>query len=129
MMSKPQTASDIYTHLQVSGEDRLLQRWLPLHLILQASPLCLQKGKQSYLILFKVVSIHEDHLISGRAMALSSLIQSESPQVGRAESAGTFNVASESVKPRESHIREPRLSKMLLVTTVSISNQVNLKHT
>ncbi len=34
----------------------------------------------------------------------------------RAESAGTFDVASDIVKPRISHIREPRLSKMQLVT-------------
>lgn len=30
----------------------------------------------------------------------------------RAESAGTFNIASEMLKPRISHSREPRLSKM-----------------
>lgn len=34
----------------------------------------------------------------------------------RAESAGTFNIASEIVKPRISHSRDPRLSKMQLVT-------------
>lgn len=37
----------------------------------------------------------------------------------RAESAGTFNVASEKVKPRISHTREPRLSKMQLLIKVS----------
>lgn len=32
----------------------------------------------------------------------------------RAESAGKFNIASEILKPRTSHNREPRLSKMHL---------------
>ncbi len=34
----------------------------------------------------------------------------------QAESAGTFDIASDIIKPRISHIREPRLSKMQLVT-------------
>lgn len=46
---------------------------------------------------------------------ISSHIQSETPQKRRAESAGTFIIASEILKPRISHSRESRLSKMLLV--------------
>lgn len=46
---------------------------------------------------------------------ISSHIQSETSQKRRAESAGTFIIASEILKPRISHSRESRLSKMLLV--------------
>jgi len=47
---------------------------------------------------------------------LSSHIQSVPPwEKRRAESAGTFNIASVKLKPRISHNREPRLSKMQLV--------------
>lgn len=46
---------------------------------------------------------------------ISSHIQSETPQKRRAESAGTFIIASEILKPRRSHSRESRLSKMQLV--------------
>lgn len=42
----------------------------------------------------------------------------------RSESAGTFNIASDLLKPRISHTREPRLSKMQLVTRKTI----RLKH-
>lgn len=35
-----------------------------------------------------------------------------------AESAGTFDIASEILKPSKSHTREPRLSKMHLVTKI-----------
>lgn len=48
----------------------------------------------------------------------------------RAESAGTFIIASEILKPRISHSREPRLSKMHLVTRLQgvISKRVKPKH-
>lgn len=49
---------------------------------------------------------------------LSSPLQSETPRKRRAESAGTFSIASEIFKPSKSHTREPRLSKMHLVTKI-----------
>lgn len=94
-----------------------------------------KKKKKNYTLQYVIWFTHQlKKKVSHFGFILPNSIR-DATEKRRAESAGTFNVASEIVKPRISHTREPRLSKMQLLIEVSqtlypsIRLDINTSHT